>query len=46
MALSTVAERVEQVLPRSLKSGFIVGACVGVLGGLIGLAAPSSDSHC
>jgi hypothetical protein len=27
----------EHVLARSLKAGFVVGACVGVLGGLIGL---------
>ena len=37
MSLSAVAGRVEHVLPRSLTAGFVVGACVGVLGGLIGL---------
>ena len=34
---STIGDRTERVLPRSLKFGFFVGACVGVLGGLIGL---------
>jgi hypothetical protein len=36
----------EHVLARSLKAGFVVGACVGVLGGLIGLGAPSSVFRC
>jgi len=36
-SVSTVPDGTEQVLPRSLKAGVVVGACVGVLGGLIGL---------
>src|SRR5215210_1776017 len=36
-SVSTVPDGREQVLPRSLKGGFVVAACVGVLGGLIGL---------
>lgn len=37
MGLDTVLHRPEQVPSRSLKVGFVVGASVGVLGGLIGL---------
>jgi len=34
---SAAAVAAEQAPPRSLKAGFVVGACVGALGGLIGL---------
>ena len=37
MSASGVRDETRTVLPRSLKVGFVVGACVGVLGGLIGL---------
>ena len=37
MSVSAAANDLERVLARSLKVGFVVGACVGVLGGLIGL---------
>ncbi|MEA2495405.1 MAG: hypothetical protein QOJ29_3316 [Thermoleophilaceae bacterium] len=34
---TAVRDGTQQVLARTLKAGFVVGACVGVLGGLIGL---------
>jgi uncharacterized membrane protein YfcA len=37
VSTSATALTPQQAPPRSLKAGFVAGACVGVLGGLIGL---------